>query len=249
MPKSSMATRTPRFLILRRVAMARSKSSISTPSVISTSRRCGVEAGFEQRGKQQGRNVAAPEIDRRKIDRDRQRIRPRRRFTTGFPQHPSVDRYDRADFFRQRNEQRRRHHAPHRVPPAEQGFKAEHLASGQRLRLEMQLQFVLFQRLGDVLLKRSLLADLPVHRRLEAANTAAPFGLGPMQCRFGVDDQGVHIGAVLRIDTAADRETSRYLVPINTHRRIQHPRQSLTECLGRSRRRPAGRDDREFVGA
>ena len=105
-----------------------------------------IEAGLEQDRKDHGRNVAAPEIDRRQIDRDRQRVRPRRRFPAGFAQHPFVDRSDRAGFFRQRNEQRGRHHAPHRVSPAQQRLEAENLAAGRGLRLKIQFQLVLLQR-------------------------------------------------------------------------------------------------------
>src|SRR5262249_41890510 len=130
-----MAMRTPSDLSRRRIDTAREKSSISTPSVTSSSSRLG------DRVNQSG-EVPVPELHRREVDGDLQVAWPRRRFAAGGAQYPLAHRHDQSAFLGERDEHARRNSAPKWVLPARQRLKTDDFAVDPRLRLIMQAQLV-----------------------------------------------------------------------------------------------------------
>ena len=76
---------------------------------------CRRKAGFEQHRMNQSHEVAVAELNRRQIDRDLQRLRPRGRFAAGFAEHPFADLHDQAALLGDWNEGRGRNHAALRI--------------------------------------------------------------------------------------------------------------------------------------
>ena len=62
------------------------------------------KAGFQQNLMDQRRQIAMAKLDRRDIDSDTQRLRPRRCFAAGFAQDPFAERDDFSALLGQRDE-------------------------------------------------------------------------------------------------------------------------------------------------
>jgi hypothetical protein len=87
------------------------------------------------------------------------------------------------------------------MPPARQHLEAENLARGRGLRLKIQLQFIFLHGQSDILLERVPFTGLPVYRGLKETDRSPLLGFGTIEGGFRVRDQGVDVGAVLRIDS------------------------------------------------
>ena len=131
MPKSSMAIFTPRSFSRRSVASARAWSLISTPLVISSSRRPDAKSVSASRLHEAGQ-IGMKELDRGQIDADLQR---RGGFDASLARCPFADFADHAVLFGERDERARRHEAARRMIPTQQGLEAEHLSIDLSLRL------------------------------------------------------------------------------------------------------------------
>ena len=133
--------------------MSRSpKSSISTPSLISSSSQPAPSASFQQ---DRVRTKTDHVFMHRAAASDRltnlQRLGPGRRFATGFAQDPFAHLDDQAAFLGKRNELARRHEAAYRMVPARKRLEARDFALGgfagrYRLRLIVQRQLVSLDR-------------------------------------------------------------------------------------------------------
>src|SRR5260370_41998681 len=97
---------------------------------------------FHESGEHEGRKVAVIELNRRKVDRNGERLRPGCRLTTRLLQNPPADRDDHAVVFGKRNKNVARHPAAHRMFPSDQRFESEDLAINSRLRLIKQFQLI-----------------------------------------------------------------------------------------------------------
>src|SRR5579883_660754 len=121
------------------------------------------KAGFDQRALDRLDQVGLTKLHRRKIDRDGQRARPRRRLAAGLAQYPFADLLDGAALLGDRNEQARRNEAAARMAPARQGLEAEYLARHIRLRLVMDAQLPQRDRGVELVPQRAALAQLGIH--------------------------------------------------------------------------------------
>ena len=190
-----------------------------------------------------------PELDRRKIDRDPQRARPRRSLAAGLAQDPFADRNDQAALLGERNECPGGHHAARRIAPANERLKSDEVAVDGRLRLKMKREFIVCEGRAQFVLKRPFFAQPHIHFDVEEPRPAAAFGLGAIERRVGVGDQRDLVGAVLGKDRDADAQAGAQLVAgdlqFARHRRVQ----SIGERLGDHRLRMSGGDQRELVAA
>ena len=82
------------------------------------------QAGGGKRGQDLQREGAAPELDRRNVDREADIVGPGRGLRAGRGQHPFAELIDQAGVFRDRNELGGRDHAAFGVAPAQQRFAA-----------------------------------------------------------------------------------------------------------------------------
>ncbi len=210
-----MAMRTPSALSRRRIDTAREKSSISTPSVISSSSRDGgspVSSSTEctSAGRSPWRNCTGD-----RLTAICSGLRPGRRLAAGLAQDPFAHRDDQAALLGERNEGAGRDHAALRMLPAHQRLEADDLAVDARLRLVMQRQFAALDRRAQLLLQRAPLAQPLVHVGFEEAERAAPLRLGAIERGVGIGDQRVGVGAVGREDRDADAEADAHRMPVD----------------------------------
>ena len=182
----------------------------------------------------QADEVAVHELRRRQVDRDLQRLRPRRRLAAGLAQNPFAHFDDQAAFFRQRNEIAGRDKAAGRMHPARQRLEAgdvvaDNVLAGGGLRLVVQRQFAVADRRGQILMQRAAIADLLVHLGLEQADRAARFRLGAEQRGVGIGEQRRGVVAVARKhrdaggDADVDRSCRRSRNPLPASRRPARP--------------------------
>jgi hypothetical protein len=125
--------------------------------------------------------IAGLELDRRQIDGDLQRPRPRCRLAARFAQDPFADLDNQPVLFGKRNELVRRHEATRRMIPAQQSLEADDLAIDPRLRLEVDQELVLLQRLSQIVLQQPAVAQLPVHLGFEEADPPPALALGTIE--------------------------------------------------------------------
>ena len=89
--------------------------------------------------------------------------------------------------------------------PAQQCLEADQFAGGDAVqRLEVQVQLAFGQCATQADFHESALAGLFVHRRLEEAIAAPPFGLGAIERKIGVFNQRLAITPIGRTDGDAD---------------------------------------------
>ena len=123
----------------------------------------------------------------------------------GFAQHPFADGVDEPAFLGERDEVLGHDHAALRMPPADQRFGAvEVVGRGIDLRLVVQLELLLRQRVVQIALELDALARVRVHAGLEALHVVAAALLGAVHRRIGVRDQAVRRRAIGRIERDAD---------------------------------------------
>ena len=144
----------------------------------------------------------------------------------------------------------RRHQAPARMLPAQQGLEAGGLVLvGANKRLEEQLQFVVSQGVAQIQLKGAALLGPDVHGGLEEAIGPATVTLGAIEGEVGVLQQAVGIAGVLRCDGDADAGADQHVVAAH----VVALGQALDDGLGQvAQRLGAGRgghDDGELVAA
>ena len=138
--------------------------------------------------------VAPLELQGGDVHRDTQRARPLGRFGAGAPQHPASDRADQADLLGNRNECSGRDHAAIGMRPSQQRFEADqHVAGHIVLRLEMQRELSQRNGTAQIALQRGPRLRPVVHRCVEHACDAPPFGLGLIECEVGTPDHLVAI--------------------------------------------------------
>ena len=128
-----MEMRTPSAFSRRSSASPRSKSSISTPSVIFELKPPRGETGFQQNRMDKAHQIAVHELRRRQIDRDLQRYRPRRSLPAGLAQDPFAHLDDQTAFFREGDKIAGRNEAAHWMQPARKRLEADDFAAGDRL--------------------------------------------------------------------------------------------------------------------
>ena len=121
--------RTPSAFSRRSSARPRSKSSISTPSVISSSSRPGCRPVSSRIECTRLDQIAVHELRRRQVDRDLQRLWPGCRFPAGLAQNPFAHLDDQAALLGERNEIAGRHEAADRMDPARQRLEADDVAA------------------------------------------------------------------------------------------------------------------------
>src|SRR4030088_1728361 len=118
------------------------------------------------------------ELRRGQVDRDLQRLRPRRGLPAGFAQNPFTHFDDQAAFFRERDEIARWNEAAHRMEPPRQRLETNDFAAGDsltrhRLRLIMQREFAVLDREREILMQYAAIANLLVHLGFIDADRAA----------------------------------------------------------------------------
>ena len=115
----------------------------------------------------------------------------------GPAQGPGADLEDQPRFLEQGDELHGGHEAQLRALPADQGFHAVDAPRGRvDLGLVMQHEFLLFQRLPQLVLERELFAD-PFGHLLRMEQIPFPGRLCLLQGRFGILEQGVRVGAIV----------------------------------------------------
>jgi hypothetical protein len=121
-----------RSAILPRMASACAGSTISVPSVISSTSLLARQAGKRQRVVQHFEEAVVAELARADVDRDVQLalgdFLELAQLHAGRLQRPGAEQVDQAIGFGDRDEAHRRHHAQGRVLPAHQGLEAFDLA-------------------------------------------------------------------------------------------------------------------------
>ncbi len=104
---------------------------------------------------------------------------------------------NQSRFLQQRNELQRWHQSELGTPPADQRLGADHAPGvAVHLRLVIQHEFVLFQRLPQLVLERYLLGH-PFGHLLRVEEVSLARGRF-LECGFGVPEQGVGVVAVAR---------------------------------------------------
>lgn len=193
--------------------------------------------------------IAGLELDRRQIDGDLQRPRPGCRLAARFPQDPFADLDDQPVLLGKRNELIRRHEAPRRVVPAQQGLEADHLAIHPRLRLEIDQELVLLQCLSQIVLQQPAIAQLPVHLGLEQADPPPALAFGTIECCIGVGEQRGGIHAVVRIKRDADAEADMGKIVVDLELLADRLDQALGERQNLLTPDVVGHQDHELVAA
>ena len=244
-----MAMRTPSALSRRRIETAREKSSISTPSVISSSSRDGgspVSSSTEctSAGRSPWRNCTGDRLIA---------------ICSGFGQDaasrqasrmihsPIGD--DQPAFLGERDEGAGRDHAALRMLPAHQRLEADDLAVDARLRLVVQGQFAALDRRSQFLLQHAPLAQPLVHVGFEEAERAAALRLGAIERGVGVADQRGGVGAVDREDRDADAQADAHRMAVDRDLVVDRREQPIRQGFGRGGLLAVGGDDDEFVAA
>ena len=125
---------------------------IRTPSVISSSSRPGCQAGLQQDRVHQCRQVPITELHRRQIHADLQGRSPGGRLATGLAQRPFADLADHAVLLGKRDKGRLAAQARAWGEPAQQRFKAEHLAVDLGLRLVVESELAMCHGRAEIVL-------------------------------------------------------------------------------------------------
>ena len=186
---------------------------------------------------------------RRKIDRDRDLVRPRGGVAAGLPEHPFAERHDQPDFLGDRNEFVGTDQAALRMVPAQQRLEAADLAARKLdQRLIVELEFVGEQRLAQVELQPAALLHLRVHLRLEEMIGAAAVGLGAIERHVGVAQQLIGLVAVGRRHGNADAGADDDLMAVNLER-LQQRFDDLGGKLAGLARAGLALHDGKFVAA
>ena len=164
--------------------------------------------------------------------------------------HPLADRHDQPAFFRRRNKAQRRHQAPLRVLPANQGLDADQGAAAQvHLRLVMQQQLSGRHGLAQVVKQVEALQGLLVHAAVEVAPGLPAVLLGLVHGGFGIAQQGLEGTAIARRHRQAKGQRGTDAAPQYGQRLAQ-----MTHDLVGNRRRIFGavqvrQEDDELVAA
>src|ERR1700722_19158523 len=123
-------------------------------------------------------DVAAANLNRREIDRHRERVE-RRDEPASLIQNPRPDRNDQTSLFGHSNESRLRYHAPFRVHPTQQRLDADgSSAMGGETRLEMQDELAARDCGTQIEFQASSGADLLVHLPTKEAESSPAIRLG-----------------------------------------------------------------------
>ena len=137
-----------------------------------------------------------------------------------------------------------------RVLPAGQRLEADDLAGRDRsLRLVVDLQLVVLDRLGELLRKNAALADRLVHVRREEAGAGASVLLGAVEREVGVGEKLADVVPVARIERDADGQSDVERLAGEKHRLGEDFEQLVGEAGGRSGLIAAGLHDDELVAA
>ena len=134
--------------------------------------------------------------------------------------------------------------------PAHQRLETDDGAVDARLRLIVQDEFALLDRRAQLMLKRAPVSQAFVHMRFEEADRAASIGLGAIERRIGVGEQGRRVLAVGRIDRDADAhsDVGTWLSPLSNSA-ASAPQEPLGERFGGRRLSAVDGDQRELVAA
>ena len=121
-------------------------------------------------------------------------LRPAGGGRAGGAQHPLPERDDQPGLLGERNELAGRDHAALRMPPADQRLEARDLlAAGLGLRLVVDLELLLGERLAQVVFQHAAGLQAGIHRGLEHAIGAAAVRLGAVERGVGVAQQRVGV--------------------------------------------------------
>src|SRR5580704_17852378 len=172
-----------------------------------------------ERGNNRQRKRRITELNCRKIDRDRDLVRPCNGVFASLPEHPFAERHDQPDFLGDRNKFVGADQTPLRVIPAQQRLEATDLAARKLdKRLIVELELVGQQRLAQVEFQTAALLHLSVHLRLEEMVAAAPVCLGAIERHVGVAQQLIGLVAVGRRHGNAYTGADDDLVAMNLER-------------------------------
>src|SRR6266478_4122965 len=200
--------RTPSDLRRRRIDTAREKSSIRTPSVISSSSRpasnpVSIRVSWTSRTMSSLRNCTGD-----KLTEICSWFGPGCGFAARGSQDPFTHRDDQPVLFREWNEDSRCDHAAARMVPADQRFETHDLAVDPRQWLKIEPQLVVGESRLQIVLQFASIAQLRGHVGLEEPDRIAPFGLGAVERHIRVGEQGRRVGPINRTRRDADAQSN-----------------------------------------
>ncbi len=171
----------------------------------------GQHAGFPENDIDPLGKVGAPQLPRRYVDRQAERLEspgdPEDHLLARFAQHPVADRVDDAGLLRDRDELGGRDDAHLRMVPAQQHLQALDPAGRDvDARLKAEMELVALDRLAQPVPQvQRLDRDREELGRVELVGVPARV-LGAPGRRFGAAQQLVRVVAVLREDAHADAD-------------------------------------------